>query len=97
MSIPFWGCKGMNCKANLPCQVLWQVYTAFKKEVPAALPDLISCVEVVGKGDDEFPAESKILFDRTIIEHLALDIIFALAVEICTRVAYFPIDETKRR
>jgi len=49
------------------------------------------------KGDDEFPAESKILFDRTIIEHLALDIVFALAVEICTRVADFPIDQTKRR
>jgi len=49
------------------------------------------------KGDDEFPAESKILFDRTIVEHLALDIIFALAVEICTRVADFPINETKRR
>ena len=46
------------------------------------------------KGDDEFPAESKMLFDRTIIEHLALDVVFSLAVEICTRVADFAIDET---
>ena len=37
------------------------------------------------KEDDEFPAESKLLFDRSIGEHLALDIIFALAVEICSR------------
>lgn len=34
-------------------------------------------------GDDEFPAESKILYDKTIAEHLALDIIYALAVGIC--------------
>ncbi len=38
------------------------------------------------KGDDEFPPEAKILYDRTITEHLSTDIIFALAVEICERV-----------
>jgi hypothetical protein len=37
-------------------------------------------------GDDEFPPESKILFDKSVTEHLALDIIFALAVDICTRI-----------
>jgi hypothetical protein len=37
-------------------------------------------------GDDDFPPEAKILYDRTISEHLATDIIFALAVEICTRI-----------
>ena len=42
-------------------------------------------------GDDEFPPESKILFDKSVTEHLALDIIFALAVDICTRIAR-PID-----
>ena len=41
------------------------------------------------KGDDEFPAESKMLFDRSIIEHLALDIVFSLAVLICTKIADF--------
>ncbi|MDY7037806.1 MAG: DUF3786 domain-containing protein, partial [Thermodesulfobacteriota bacterium] len=37
-------------------------------------------------GDDDFSPESKILYDKTITEHLASDIIFALAVEICTRI-----------
>ena len=37
------------------------------------------------KGDDEFPTESKILYDRTIYDHLALDIIYALAVGVCER------------
>ena len=37
-------------------------------------------------GDDEFPPESKILYDKSINEHLASDIIFALAVDICTRI-----------
>lgn len=37
-------------------------------------------------GDDEFPPESKLLYDKSITEHLALDIIFALAVDICTRI-----------
>lgn len=34
-------------------------------------------------GDDDFPAESKILYDRTITDHIASDIIYALAVGIC--------------
>lgn len=38
------------------------------------------------EGDDEFPPEAKILYDKTITEHLASDIIYALAVEICTRI-----------
>jgi len=38
------------------------------------------------EGDDEFPAESKILFDKSVSAHLALDIIYALAVDICKRI-----------
>lgn len=38
-------------------------------------------------GDNEFPSEAKILFDRTISRHLALDIVFSLAVEVCERIA----------
>lgn len=38
------------------------------------------------KGDSEFPPEAKVLYDKTITEHLSSDIIFALAVEICTRI-----------
>ncbi|HKI50031.1 MAG TPA: DUF3786 domain-containing protein, partial [Desulfobacteria bacterium] len=44
------------------------------------------------QGDDEFPAKAKMLFDRSIGDHLALDIIFALAVELCSRFADFSMD-----
>jgi len=37
-------------------------------------------------GDEDFPAEAKILYDSTISDLLPLDIIFALAVEVCTRI-----------
>ncbi len=47
---------------------------------------------LIWKGDDEFPAEAKMLFDKSIGDHLALDIIFALAVEMCSRFADFSID-----
>ena len=43
-------------------------------------------------GDEEFPAESKLLFDKTIIDHFALDIVFALAVGVCERVSFFKTD-----
>jgi len=57
----------------------------------------ISVAVLLWRGGDEFPAESKLLFDKSIGEHLALDIIFALAVEICSRFADFKIDLTKGR
>jgi hypothetical protein len=37
-------------------------------------------------GDDDFPPESKTLYDKTINEHLTLDIVFALAVAVCTKI-----------
>jgi len=37
-------------------------------------------------GDEDFPAEAKILYDNTISDLLPLDIVFALAVEVCTRI-----------
>jgi len=36
--------------------------------------------------DDEFSAEAKLLFDKTIAEQLAPDIVFCLTVEICKRI-----------
>ncbi|MFH0784874.1 MAG: DUF3786 domain-containing protein [Pseudomonadota bacterium] len=36
-------------------------------------------------GDEDFPAEAKILYDKAITEHLPLDIVYALAVETCAR------------
>ena len=38
------------------------------------------------EGDGEFPAESRMVFDRSIGQHLALDVVFGMAVEICERV-----------
>ncbi|MDM8526392.1 DUF3786 domain-containing protein [Desulfococcaceae bacterium HSG8] len=38
------------------------------------------------ENDDEFPAESKILYDESVTEHLASDTIFALAVDVCARI-----------
>jgi hypothetical protein len=39
-------------------------------------------------GDDDFAAESKILYDRTITAHLASDMIYALAVGICRQLGH---------
>ncbi|MGB3211732.1 MAG: DUF3786 domain-containing protein [Desulforhopalus sp.] len=38
-------------------------------------------------GDEDFPAEAKILYDRSIAELLSLDILFALAVGVCARIS----------
>ncbi len=35
------------------------------------------------QGDEDFPSEARLLFDRTIEQHLPLDIIYALSVEVC--------------
>lgn len=40
-------------------------------------------------GDDDFPPESKLLFDKSIADQLALDVIFAIAVDVCSRVGRF--------
>ncbi len=36
-------------------------------------------------GDDDFAAEAKIHYDRTVAAHLALDVIYALATGVCHR------------
>ena len=38
------------------------------------------------EGDEEFPPETKLLFDVTIAEQLPPDVIFSLSVEICRRI-----------
>lgn len=45
----------------------------------------IPVVVLYWRGDDEFAAECKILYDRTIDAHLATDVIYALAVGICRK------------
>jgi hypothetical protein len=56
--------------------------------------DAAYCFEIVPQvpvallywcGDEEFPAEAKLLFDRSIGRYLAADVVFALAVSICER------------
>ncbi len=52
-----------------------------------AIVPLIPVAVLLWRRDEEFPAEAKLLFDKTITEHLALDIIFGLTVEICSALA----------
>jgi hypothetical protein len=39
------------------------------------------------QGDEDFPPEAKILYDRSLAGYLALDAIYALAVDICSRLS----------
>ena len=47
----------------------------------------VSASVLLWRRDDEFDAEAKILFDRTISDHLPMDVIFGLTVELFTRIA----------
>ncbi len=44
---------------------------------------LIPVAVLYWQGDEEFPGEAKLLYDKTIEDHLPLDIVYALAVEVC--------------
>jgi hypothetical protein len=39
------------------------------------------------QGDEDFPPEAKILYDRSLAGYLALDAIYALAVDVCSRLS----------
>ncbi len=52
---------------------------AFKFHITPAIPAAV----LYYFADEDFPCEAKLLFDYTIASHLPLDIIYALAVEIC--------------
>ena len=45
---------------------------------------------ILWKEDDEFPADARLLFDRTIGQHLPLDVIFGLSEVVCARLAGAP-------
>jgi len=49
------------------------------------ITDRIPVAALYWQGDDDFPAECKLLYDRTITAHLAPDVIYALAVGVCRR------------
>jgi hypothetical protein len=53
-------------------------YFSITPEIPVAVLYWI--------GDEDFPAEAKILYDQSITELLSLDILFALAVTVCDRI-----------
>lgn len=55
---------------------------AFRFEITPRIPVAV----LFWQGDDDFPPEAKLLYDKTITTHLTPDIVFALAVEICTRI-----------
>ena len=71
------------------CMVAGILIGRFLPAIPQFLGKLeyanvsIPVAVLLWRGDDEFPAQAKLLFDKTITEHLALDIIFGLTVEIC--------------
>ena len=54
---------------------------AYRFQIAPRIPVLV----LYWIGDEDFPAEAKILYDKTITEHLASDIIFVLAVGVCNR------------
>ena len=37
LKVPFWGCPGLNFKANLPFDGMRSAYAAFEKEISMAL------------------------------------------------------------
>ncbi len=55
---------------------------AFSFDITPAIPMAL----LFWEGDEDFPSEVKMLLDQTIDQHLSLDIIFALAVEVCAAV-----------
>lgn len=42
---------------------------------------------VLWGADEEFGADARLLFDRTLGEHLPLDVIFGIAVDVCARIS----------
>jgi len=39
-------------------------------------------------GDEDFPSEAKLLFDKSLMGNLALDTVYALAVDVCSKISY---------
>ena len=56
---------------------------AFCFEITPRIP----VVMLYWRGDEDFGPEARILFDRSICAYLALDVIYALVVELCARVS----------
>ena len=72
-----------NCCVMLGGTPLKLADAAFRFDITPDIPVAV----LYWQGDDDFPAEAKILYDRSIMNELPLDILFALAVAICNRIA----------
>lgn len=55
---------------------------AFRFDIAPDIPVAV----LYWRGDEDFPAETGLLYDRSITKLLPLDILFALAVAICSRI-----------
>ncbi len=66
------------CK-NLDGKPIEFADAAFSFQITPKIPVAV----LYWQGDEDFPSEAKLLFDKTIEQHLPLDIIYALAVEVC--------------
>jgi hypothetical protein len=55
---------------------------SFSFDITPAIPVAV----LFWDGDEDFPAESKILFDKSIADLLAPDIVLAMSFEVCSRI-----------
>ena len=74
--------KDKKCCENLDGVPLDMADAAYVFKITPRIPVAV----LYWAGDDDFPADSKLLYDKSITEHLASDIVFALAIDICARV-----------
>ena len=68
--------KGCEKSGGIPIEL---ADAAFLFKITPTIPVAV----LYWQGDEDFPSEARLLFDSTIEQHLPLDIIYALSVEVC--------------
>lgn len=66
---------------NLGGEQLDMADAAFRFQITPDIPVVV----LYWIGDEDFPAEAKLLFDRSMSTLMPLDVVFSLAVEVCER------------
>ncbi len=82
-----WRCGGTHTAfipMNIGSSVMGKMSGRFMSIYP--FTERLPVVVLHWQGDEDFPPEAHMLFDRSICRFLALDVVFALAVEICIRI-----------
>jgi hypothetical protein len=74
------GAFGRRCEA-LHGSPLEMADAAYRFDIVPRVPVAV----LYWRGDEEFPAEAKLLFDRSMAAYLAADVVFSLAVGVCER------------